>query len=145
MDVVLHTHLSNPALAWHNLERWEESVAVIPAGWRSTLVVRSGAFAAQLPFYFDDAVLASFLRDLRAMDRAISGTATLATPNEDPYVRLTVGHAGQVAVSGLLIDEGVVWQRLEFEFGTDQTVLRSLADDFQGVWDRQVRSSAQVT
>ena len=140
MDVVLRTHLTNPTLAWRDLERREEHDADIPAGWQGTLVLRSGAFTAELPFHFDDLVLGAFLRELDTMDRRLLGAATLSTPNEDPYVRLVVSPTGQVNVRGLLVDVRDPWQRLEFDFDTDQTVLRPLADDFLAVWAALGRS-----
>jgi hypothetical protein len=140
MDVVLRTHLTNPALTWRDLERWEERYHDIPAGWRGTLALRSGPFAAELPFYFDDLVLGAFVRALDAMDRRLLGAATLSTPNEDPYVRLEVSPMGRVSVRGLLVDAANPWQRLEFEFDTDQTVLRPLADDFLAAWAALGRS-----
>jgi hypothetical protein len=144
MHVVLRTHLANPALAWRDLERREEHHADIPAGWQGTLALRSGAFAAELPFHFDDLVLGDFLRELDAMDRTLVGAATLRTPNEDPYVRLVASGSGYVEVGGLLVDSRNPWQRLEFEFGTDQTVLRPLVDDFRAACAALARSGPPV-
>jgi hypothetical protein len=130
MDVKLRTNTDNPALEWRALERWVEP-SPIPAGWRATLVLRSGAFAAELPFYFDEYVLDPFLADLRRMDERLVGTALLPTPNEDPFIKLTVDPTGSVLVSGVLVDYEQNWQRLEWSFSTDQTVLRPLIRDFE--------------
>ncbi len=130
MDVELRTYCASPALAFRELERWAEKYPEIPAGWRAQLHLRSGAFAAALPFYFDQRVLDAFLRDLAHMDRTLTGSATLATPYEDPRITFTVGPNGGVLVTGLLLDYEHDLRRLEFEFRTDQTVLRPLADDF---------------
>ena len=130
MDVELRTHTSNPSLAFRDLHRWPSSPP-LPAGWRATLVVRSGPFAAELPFYFDEGVLDEFVVALGEMDRALRGQAILQTPNEEPCIRVVVGQGGQVTVSGLVVQEHGAGQRLEFGFITDQTVLAPLARDWE--------------
>jgi hypothetical protein len=116
----------------------------VRGGWRATLVLRSGAFAAELPFYSDQYGLDSFLEDLRRMKESMVGTAVLSTPNEDPFIKLTVDRTGSVLVSGLLVDYDHGWQRLEFSFGTDQTVLGPLIRDFEAV-QRALMTSVPAT
>ena len=130
MDVVLRTNSSNPALAWRDLERWNESPP-LPAGWQAMLVLESGVFTARLRFFFDQYVLDGFLEALRRMDESLGGSAVLQTPNEDPYIKLAVDRSGRVTVSGELLDYDQDLQRLHFIFGTDQTVLRPLIRDFE--------------
>jgi hypothetical protein len=130
MDVVLRTNASNPALAWRGLERWTEQPPM-PAGWHALLVLESGVFTARVRFFFDQRVLDEFLEALRHMDQSLSGSAVLQTPNEDPYIKLTVDGSGRVTVSGELVDYDQDLQRLHFIFGTDQTVLRPFIHDFE--------------
>ncbi len=78
------------------------------------------------------------------MDEALVGIAVLPTPNEDPFIKLTVDCTGSVLVSGHLVDYEQDWQRLEFSFGTDRTVLRPLIRDFEAA-QRALTASAPAT
>jgi len=143
MDVELRTHSANPSLVFRNLERWEESVGDVPAGWRARLAVCSGPFSAELPFYFDETGLDAFLAAIRVMDRQLKGEARLATPREDPFVRLECASNGGVTVSGLLVEDPG-WQRLSFAFGTDQTVLSPFVRDFEAA-RRELSATSRAT
>ena len=132
MDIELRTHAADPALAFRNIHRWPTEPPE-SANWRATVVLRSGAFGAELPFYFDDYVLDRFLDALRRMDRTLAGRALLQTPNEEPQIALELSHTGRVRVSGVLLDYEHDLQRLTFSFDTDQTVLGALTSEFEAV------------
>jgi hypothetical protein len=79
------------------------------------LVVRSGAFAAALPFVFARDQLASFAEALDGLFSTRSGTASLRASTSDDIIRFESADPGRLRVCGDLHEtEGT--QRLTFSF-----------------------------
>ena len=124
MDIRLTTNNATGALELRSLQRFGTK-----AGLVTFLVVRSGAFAAALPFYFERARLSDFIRELQMIDRTRSGTATLKSSAEPGCITFEVDGSGHLRVFGILIDAEEHEQRMEFSFGTDQGCLGQLVTD----------------
>ena len=134
MDILLRTNAADPALALRNVRSLGDGEA-----FECLLDLRSGGFALQREFWFEQADLVEFVKRLRKMDGELAGDAELRTRYEDNFVRIEVSsRAGEVTVSGVVREYGSIDQQLRFKFITDQTVLRPLADDLSTL----VRGSA---
>lgn len=97
--------------------------------YKCELVLRSGKFSAEVPFYFDATSLAEALHHLKSMQQLLPGTATIGQQYEEDHIQIAVNQYGQVVVSGTIIEYGEYKQRLEFTFRTDQTIFAPLIHD----------------
>ena len=99
--------------------------------FHSSLTVRSGDFACELPFIFSRDSLGSFRSELVAMVRTLLGDTVLRHPYEDSWLRLAATGHGHVVVTGELVESGEHPQSLAFEFHTDQMCLPGLVSDVE--------------
>ncbi len=91
------------------------------------LVVRSGAFAAALPFVFTQDHLASFAESLNSLRTTRFGTAILRASTSDDIIRLESADEGKLRVCGELHEaEGT--QRLVFSFAAEWEGLDTFND-----------------
>ena len=79
------------------------------------LLVRSGAFAAALPFVFARDELVSFATALEGMDAARAGIAVLHGSENEDVIRFESGRVGELRISGQLHEAGEA-QQLIFSF-----------------------------
>jgi hypothetical protein len=121
MDVALHTNAPE-LLELRSIMRFSDN-----SGFVCKLAVHSRGFSAKHDFYFDQRGLRAFVDDLANMDRTLAGTAELRTPYEDNRISFEVMPTGAVRVSGELHEYTVDHQSFAFQFKTDQTCLKSFA------------------
>ena len=126
MDIALSSNSPIAALELREIQRYADG-----SGFATLLVVRSGGFAAALPFYFEPPCLTEFVHALKGMDRSLSGSATLKPMWEPQFVTMELDHRGHVRVFGELVESKEHEQRLQFSFETDQTCLRQFAADLE--------------
>src|SRR5215213_6144864 len=126
MNILLKTNTSNPHLELRDLKRFKDG-----SGYSSLLVVHSGAFQAEISFYFEEPVFDEFLNRLIEMNRTLSGKAILKPYYEPEYVAFEMLTAGHVQVTGELFEYSAPSQHLEFGFEIDQTCLSPLISDLQ--------------
>jgi hypothetical protein len=123
MDIVLRTNASDPSLELKNCR---------PRGFdcfECALVVQSLPFRAEQSFWFDRFTLEQAAVVLDEMNRTLKGNFRLKLQYEDPYISFGGDGRGHIEVSGLLVQTGPRFQRLEWEFQTDQTCLSTLIAD----------------
>jgi hypothetical protein len=95
------------------------------SGYSSHLSVGSGRFScSRHPFYFVD--LDGFAKGIAKAYERVGGKARLAHSYEKDIIEIEVLRAGQVSVSGLIVQHGPPHQELRFAFGCDQTFLPEL-------------------
>ena len=94
------------------------------SGLAALLVVRSGSFAAALPFFVTNRAVREFTDALGAMVRQSEGDARLAARDRADFLAVTRS-ADSATVSGVLTEEGGE-QRLQFRFDTRASGLASL-------------------
>lgn len=123
-QVELKTNDEAHTLRFTSLEKFADD-----SGYRCTLFVRSGGFACERPFYFDDSHFPDAIMALKAMDRGQPGEALIKGRWEDDYVKFVSNDLGHVFVSGELYEHSDMSQSLTFGFRTDQTVLGPLVRD----------------
>jgi len=126
MDIALSSNSSTAALELREIQRYADG-----SGFVTLLVVRSGGFAAALPFYFELPRLMEFVEALQGMDRTLSGSATLKPTWEPGFVTFELDQHGHVRVFGELRETTEHEQWLQFSFNTDQTCLRQFAADLE--------------
>ena len=124
MDVSLTTNRPDASLEFRNVRRFADG-----SGFATLLIISAAPFAARLPFYFEPHSLNVFVSELQALNRCLSGTATLKPMWEAPFIRLDGDGHGHIHVSGELADQD---QLLRFVFTTDQTCIEPLIRDLQG-------------
>jgi hypothetical protein len=91
------------------------------------LLVRSGAFAAALPFVFARDEADSFAQALDALNATRSGKAALNGSENEDVIRFESGHVGELRVTGRL-HEGAEAQQLNFNFVAEWDGLSSFID-----------------
>ena len=91
------------------------------------LLVRSGAFAAAMPFVFTRDELVSFLEALDALDGARAGVAELRGRENEDVIRFESVHLGELRISGRL-HEGSEAQQLTFNFAAEWAGLDAFVD-----------------
>ncbi len=124
--IILQTHTTNPALEFRSIEVYADG-----SGAGCYLVVQSGGFRAERPFYVEQWSLKQFITQLNTLDQSLEGTATLRPLYEDDWIKLEVTKLGHVIVTGELFEHTAEPQSFRFAFTTDQTCLRPLVDDWQ--------------
>jgi hypothetical protein len=129
LDVLLQTHVADPSLRLREVTRFAAD-----GGFRANLVVRSGGFSADRPFFFDGVGLARFLDDLQRLERMEPGFARLRASDGPDLVGVQLHGRGDVTVFGALHDHGRVTQSLRFALSTDQTVLEPLRSGLARCW-----------
>ena len=125
MDIVLRTNAADPSLELRNCH------ACGSDSFECALVVQSLPFRAEQGFWFDRFTLEQAVVVLDTMNRTLEGSCRLNLQYEDPYVSFSGDGRGHIEVSGLLVQTGPRFQRLEWEFQTDQTSLSTLIADFR--------------
>jgi hypothetical protein len=123
-NIELQTHRTVTALRLANVEKFDDG-----GGYRCDLSVRSGAFAYDGPFFFDDVFVVNAIAAIREMVAGRPGEAVLKGQWEDDAIRFEMNRLGHVRVSGLMLENGGSTQSLKFEFLTDQTVFGALLRD----------------
>ena len=126
MNILFRTNTSNPYLELRDVKRYKDG-----SGYSSYLIVRSGAFSVDKPFYFEEYVLDQFLDQLIEMNRTLSGKATLKPFYEPEYIALEMLNRGHVLVTGEFFGFDLAEQHLKFGFETDQTCLEALIADLK--------------
>ena len=91
------------------------------------LLVRSGAFAAALPFVFSHDALGSFAEALGVLCAMRFGAAQLQGREDGDVIRIESVHMGELRISGRL-HEGSKDQQLTFNFTADWDGLASFVD-----------------
>jgi hypothetical protein len=110
------------------------------SGYSSHLSVGSGRFScSRHPFYFDD--LDGFVKGIAEAYERIGGKARLAHSYERDIIEIEVLKAGQVSVSGCIVEHGPPYQELRFAFGCDQTFLPELLRSMKQVAGELERKS----
>ena len=101
------------------------------------LIVRSGAFAAALPFIFARDDLLSFAEALETLSTTRSGVARLPSSENDDVIRFESADVGELRVCGEL-DEMSGTQRLAFGFVTEWEGLGAFIDTLRQLYIRHV-------
>ena len=99
------------------------------------LAVRSGGFACERKFYFDDNTLYPAIEALLQMDEKLKGTARIQGTYEQDWIEFECSSQGHVKVSGEIYEHSDLSQFLRFAFITDQTVLKPLVKAFERLRD----------
>ncbi|CAN5332340.1 hypothetical protein BH09GEM1_BH09GEM1_43140 [soil metagenome] len=99
------------------------------------LLVRSGAFAAALPFVFSLDELLSFAEALDALGSTRAGAAHLRSSENDDVIRFESAEVGVLRIAGDLHETSGA-QRLTFSFVADWEGLAAFTGEL-----RQLRSS----
>lgn len=124
--IILQTNSTNPSLEFRDIEVYADG-----SGVGMYVVVQSGGYRAERPFYAERCPLMQFLTQLDTLDQQLDGTATLKPLYEDDWIAFEVTRQGHVTVRGELFEHGSEPQVLRFEFTTDQTCLRPLIQAWQ--------------
>ena len=119
--IELQTNRESTALQFSNVEKFSDG-----SGYCCDLAVRSGGFACQRQFYFDDDRLTDALVSLRRMIDGLPGEAIFKFRYEEDFLRIETNRLGHVFISGELHEYSEMAQSLKFAFRTDQTVLAPL-------------------
>ncbi len=122
-DIILKTNHDTNNLEFRDIEN-------SGTDYLCNLVVKSQGFEARCRFEFNDEFLEKFLIDLKHMDEKFEGKAILRAYFGDNHITLEIHNTGSVEVSGFLEIFGECDQSINFCFLTDQTVLKSLTEDF---------------
>jgi hypothetical protein len=94
------------------------------------LLVRSGAFAAAMPFVFARDELVAFANALDVLMATRSGEAPLHGWENEDIIRFATGHDGQLRISGRLHEAPAV-QQLTFSFAAEWVGLESFVADLR--------------
>ena len=125
MDIHLQTHDELKQLSLLNISKLGDGRYVCDA------MVKSDWIACQQRFYFDRLRAEAFLRALRRMYELFEGETTLQQEYEMQFITFSCNKLGQIAVSGELFEDAIVYQSVKFAFETDQTVLPSFIQQFE--------------
>jgi hypothetical protein len=87
------------------------------------LRVRSEPFSVVVRAEFDN--LRTAVEELRRMHANLAGDVRLGAAYQDTFVVFSMNNRGQLKVSGVIITDDELRQRLDFSFVTDQTALPS--------------------
>ena len=101
------------------------------------LVVRSGAFAAALPFVFHRDDLTAFAEALDAVAATRSGVALLRGSASDDVIRFEAGNEGALRVCGDLYETSGM-QRLTFSFAAEWEGVDAFSDGIRRLRARDV-------
>ncbi len=129
LEVKLQNHLANPSFRLREITRFADE-----GGFRSMLVVRSGGFSVDRPFFFDGSALAKFLDELHRLDKLQPGFARLRASDGPDVIGLELHARGDVTVFGAVHEQTRVTQSMRFAFTTDQTVIPHFRDDLARAW-----------
>ena len=127
MNIILQTNASDPSLEFRNCRPCDDD------SFQCQLIVGSSPFSAEQGFWFERFYLEAAVVALEVLNKSFRGNAKLGLQFEEPFVALAGDGLGHVAVSGLLVQSGPRFQRLEWEFQTDQTCLVPLIRDFRNL------------
>ncbi|MEP7000054.1 MAG: hypothetical protein ABI969_06230 [bacterium] len=95
------------------------------------LVVRSGAFAAALPFVFTRDALMTFAESLDRIGPHVNGSASLVAHDGNDVVRFEAIPSGQLRIAGDLHETEGPGQHLQFNFPADWDGLPLFANGLQ--------------
>jgi hypothetical protein len=99
-------------------------------GFKCELDLISGPFTAHIEFWFDISSASEVLKYLEKIHENPRAEAKLAFRYEQPYIQFKGDGLGHIEVSGLLVD-GPPFQRLEFTFQSDQTLISEFVTDLR--------------
>jgi hypothetical protein len=91
-------------------------------GYKCQLNLMSKPFAAEIEFWFDLVSAKGVVKCLENIHEKPREEAKLGFRYEQPYIQFKGDGLGHIEVSGLLVD-GPPFQRLEFTFQSDQTLI----------------------
>jgi hypothetical protein len=100
--------------------------------YKCQLDLSSGSFTAKIEFWLDTVSARQVLDVLSHIIDQSRGTARLSFRYEEPFIEFKGDGLGHIAVSGLLT-EGPPFQRLEFVFQTDQTMVGSFIKNLENL------------
>ena len=122
--IELDTHDAAHQLRLAEIEKFSDG-----SGYVCRAEVQSGEFSYRGPFFFDDTSLRPSVEalELACAGSSSQGSATLKGQWETDFILFRWNEFGHVFVEGVLSEQTVPLQRLEFAFRTDQTVLEALA------------------
>jgi hypothetical protein len=129
LEVELKNHLANPSFRLREITRFADD-----GGFRSMLVVRSGGFSVDRPFFFDGSALARFLDELGGLEELRPGFARLRASDGPDVLGFELHARGEVTVFGAIHEQTRVTQSLRYAFTTDQTVIGPFRDDLSRAW-----------
>ena len=129
-QIELQTHDRAKVVRLVSVEKFEDG-----SGYRCDLHVRSGGFACERPFYFDDVALADAVESIQRMMSGAAGHAVIKGQWETDFLRIESNEMGHVVVSGEITEHSEYQQGLVFSFRTDQTVLGPLHDELRRLQD----------
>ena len=127
MNITLQTNASDTSLEFRNCRPCDDDA------FQCHLSVVSSPFSAEQDFWFERFYLETAVIALEALNTSFRGNTKLGLQFEEPFVALAGDGLGHIAVSGLLVQSGPRFQRLEWEFQTDQTCLTPLLRDFRNL------------
>ena len=133
MDIILQTNSSDPSLEFRN------SLPCDHDAFECLLIVGSNPFRAEQGFWFGRSYLETAVVALETLNTSFRGSAKLRLEFEDPFVAFSGDGLGHILVSGLSVQTGPRFQRLEWEFQTDQTCLTPLISDFRKLLSMAIR------
>ena len=118
MDISLATYSEDKILKLCNVEHFSDG-----SGYKADLYVKSRDFSAEIPFYFEDQPLITFVANLEKMNSTLTGTALLKPLFEGNCIEFRINNTGHVNVLGHLVEYSEMSQSMDFQFQTDQTCL----------------------
>jgi hypothetical protein len=95
--------------------------------------ISAGGFRGKFPASLRSEEFRPFLDGLHALSRALEGTASFATMEDQLELSLTADGTGHVHVSGEATDAAGIGNRLRFEFDVDQTYLPAICQSLEAI------------
>ena len=99
-------------------------------GFKCQLNVISGPFTADIEFWFDISSAREVIECLGKIYEKPRAEAKLGFRYEQPYIQFKGDGLGHIEISGLLV-EGPPFQRLEFTFQSDQTLISEFLSELR--------------
>lgn len=127
MDAVLHTQDNNCELAVRNVKIHPSS-----SGGRCKLKIISTPFSGEIDFLFD-ASLDEIIKHIEVLYSTLSGEVRINAQHEESYIHFRADRGGLIIVSGLLMSNMPLFQRLEFSFTTDHSALPQFMSDLKRI------------
>ena len=126
MDISFHSNDNQKILQFKDFKLFESYGT-------TELYVFSRGFSVQNLFYFEN--IKEFIKELKVIDKTLSGTATLKQQYEEDFIRFTGTKKGHVIVEGEIFEHSEFSQKIHFSFQTDQTVLKPFIIDLENEID----------
>jgi hypothetical protein len=104
-------------------------------GYKCQLSLVSGPFTADIEFWFDISSAKEVVTCLEHIYDKPRAEAKLAFRYEQPYIQFKGDGLGHIEISGLLT-YGPPFQRLEFTFQSDQTLVSPFVDELKALIEK---------